>query len=121
MRSLIASRIIYPKSAGAMHEKILIKIPDGLDFADLKLARDPHTGAVEFEWAPIERVCKASELDVALFRDGPEDNISGLIVAWHFEHRADGGATDAVAEDLILETLAEDARGGGISHPPGRA
>lgn len=101
--------------------QIKIKIPIGLDFADLKLARHPSTGAVEFDWEPIERVCAASGLDIALFRNGPEDNVSTLIVAWYAEHRARGGAPDPTQDDLIYEMLAEDARGGGISHGPGRA
>lgn len=103
-----------------MTTKLRIVIPDGLDFAALKLSRDSD-GAVSFDWSPIERICAASGIAIDAFRDGPEDNVSGLVVAWYFEHRARGGTADPVAEDLLLETLAEDARGGGISHPPGQA
>jgi hypothetical protein len=98
-----------------------VAIPDGLDFADLKLTRDPETGAVEFDWGPIERICAASGLDPTLFRAGPEDNVAGLITAWYAEHLRRGGARDAVQDDLIAETIAEDVHGGGVSHKPGRA
>lgn len=97
-----------------------ITIPDDLDFATLKLARDPD-GHVSFDWAPIEALCAVNGLDADVFTEGPEDNVSRLITAWYFAHRQRGGAPDPVQEDLIAETLAENRRGGRISHPPGRA
>ncbi len=102
-------------------EKRTISIPDDLDFSELRLTRDPQTGEIEFDWAPIERICAASGLDVALFRSGPEGNVAGFLTAWYFEHLARGGATDPVQEDLLIEMRAEDERGGGLSHKPGRA
>ena len=45
---------------------VRITIPDDLDYADLKLSRDVVTGGVDFDWAPIERICEASGLDIAL-------------------------------------------------------
>lgn len=97
-----------------------ITIPDGIAFHALKLARDPD-GHVSFAWPPIEAICAASGLDMALFRDGPEDNVAGLIIAWYQQHLAHGGAPDPVAEDLLAEVRAEDRLGGGLSHQPGRA
>lgn len=97
-----------------------IKIPEDVDFADLRYARDPD-GAVSFDWAPIERICKASGLDIALLREGPEDNVAGLIVAWYRAHRAAGGAPDPAMEDLVGEVAIEDARDQGVSLPPGTA
>jgi len=38
-----------------------------------------------------------------MFRDAPEDNVSGLIVSWYQVHRQHGGEPDPVAEDLIAE------------------
>lgn len=97
-----------------------ITIPDGVRFADLRLARDPD-GHVSFDWRPVEIICAASGLDVEIFRAGPEDNVASLLVAWYAAARAEGEPPDPVQDDLIAETLLEDARGGGISHPPGRA
>lgn len=96
-------------------------IPDGIRFADLKLARNPDTGAVSFDWAPIERICAASNLPIKALREGPEDNVSGLIVSWYMAHRQAGGDADPVADDLIAEALAEDKAGQQFSHQPGRA
>ena len=98
----------------------MITIPDGVEFADLRLQRDPD-GAVSFDWAPIERICAASGLAVTVLREGPEDNVAGLIMRWYGVRRAAGGAPDPVQEDLIAETLIEDAAGQPYSLPPGRA
>lgn len=97
-----------------------ITIPAGVRFADLKLGRAPD-GHVSFSWAPIEAICAASSIDVAGLRDGPEDNVSALIVAWYDAARAAGEPADATADDLIAETLAEERIGQTVSLPPGRA
>lgn len=100
---------------------IKIAIPEGLDFADLKLRRVPETGEVEFDWDPIERICEASGVEIEIFRDSDEGNVAGLITQWYAEHRARGGNPDPVQEDIIAETMVEDSIGGGVSHEPGRA
>lgn len=101
--------------------KVSAVIPDGIRFADLKLARNPDTGAVSFDWAPIERICEASNLPIDVLRDGPEDNVAGLIVSWYAAHRQSGGAADPVADDLIAEAVAEEKSGQQFSHQPGQA
>lgn len=97
-----------------------ISIPDGIDFADLKLTRDAD-GHVSFDWTPITRICEASGVAPELFRDGPEDNVAGLIVTWYRHHIDAGGTPDATAEDLLSEVRIEDAAGQGFSLQPGRA
>ncbi len=99
---------------------IRLVIPTSVDFSALRLARGAD-GQVAFDWGPIEAICAASGLDVTLFRETGESNVVGLIVAWYAEHRRRGGAPDAIADDLITETVIEDALGEGLSHPPGRA
>lgn len=97
-----------------------VLVPDDVEFENLHLTRDAD-GAVSFDWAPIERICEASGISVDVLKDGPEDNVSGLIVTWYSEHRRHGGAPDAVAEDLLAEVKAEDAADQRVSHKPGRA
>jgi len=97
-----------------------VAIPEGLDFADLHLAREAD-GGVSFDWSVIERICAASSLPVELLRDGPEDNVVGLILGWYEAHRQRGGAPDPIVEDLESERVAEDAAGQYASHAPGRA
>ena len=99
---------------------LTIQVPDDLEFSALKLARDAD-GMVSFDWRPIETICEASGIDIAIFRQAPEDNIASLLTAWYVEHRRRGGAPDLVQEDLIAEAAIEDSRGGGVSHAPGRA
>ncbi|ELQ8318149.1 hypothetical protein B382_19830 [Stutzerimonas stutzeri B1SMN1] len=97
-----------------------VAIPDDLSFSDLQLTREPD-GSVSFNWWVVERICAASGLPVEILRDGPEDNVCGLIVGWYQLHRQHGGEADPVAEDLESERVAEDAAGQYASHAPGRA
>ncbi len=97
-----------------------VAIPDDIEFSSLRLARDAD-GAVSFDWGVIERICRANNLPVELLREGPEDNVAGLLIDWYSAHRAAGGAPDPVIEDLVAEAAAEDAAGQPYSHAPGRA
>jgi len=99
---------------------VRITIPDDVTFADLHMTRDPQTGDVSFDWSPIEAICAASDLDVALLRES-EDNLAALVTAWYAEHLAHGGARDPVQDELIEEALIEGAHGETVSHKPGRA
>ena len=101
-------------------QSLKITIPSDLDFSALQLARDA-SGTVSFDWTPIERICAASGIDLAVFSDSAEDNVAGLVVAWYAEHRQRGGTPDAVAEDLISDMQVDYERCGGISHQPGRS
>lgn len=94
-----------------------LAIPGGVEFSHLCLARGAD-GAVSFNWTPIERICAASGMPVELLRDGPEDNVGGLIMSWYRAHRDSGGPLDPVAEDLIAEVEAEEAAGQAYSHQP---
>lgn len=93
---------------------VRIQIPDNLDFASLKLSRNPITLDVSFDWAPIEEICKLSNIDIAFFKEQDEDNIASLINAWYVEHRQRGGAPDPVQEQLLAEVEAEFAAGGQV-------
>lgn len=43
------------------------------------------------------------------------------MIAWYLAHLAQGGARDAVADELIAETAAEETAGQHYSLPPGKA
>lgn len=107
------------RAMNAHHFAIIF--PDGLRFPDLKLARDARTGDVSFDWRPIEAICDASGVDVAIFKEGLEDNLAGLLTTWYRHHLACGGDPDPVYADLIGEVVAEDAAGQHFSHASGRA
>lgn len=103
-----------------MQQATKICIPEGVRYADLKLAREAD-GDLSFDWAPIERICDASGLDIEFFKSGPEDHVCQLITHWYNAHVAAGGERDPVSDDLITEMLIEDAHGQHTSHQPGRA
>lgn len=100
---------------------IAIGIPAGMKFSDLKLARDPRSGDVSFDASVIARICEANGLPADYFMVRAEDVLSGLLTSWYRAHIASGGQPDPVQEDLIAEVRAEDERGAGLSHQPGRA
>ncbi|MDD2664399.1 MAG: hypothetical protein PHD19_11665 [Dechloromonas sp.] len=88
-----------------------ISIPAGVVFSDLKLQRDPVTQALRFDWAPIEAVCAASGLDVAIFKESDEGNVIELLLNWYGFNLASGGPRDAVMEQVVAEVEAEAVAG----------
>lgn len=94
-------------------------IPGEVDFEDLHLSRD-HDGELTFDWEPIEKICELSAVDIELFREGDTNALMGFILAWYQAHRAQGGPADAVAEELMSETL-ETWHEGRFVFPPGHA
>jgi hypothetical protein len=80
-----------------------VTIPDGVEFAQLRLSRDVANGRVRFNMAPIAAICEASDLDLTELVDGPQPLVVPLIAAWYRAHISEGGAPDAVQEDLLEE------------------
>ncbi|WP_043458855.1 hypothetical protein, partial [Azohydromonas australica] len=101
--------------------QLRVTIPDGIEFADLRLSRDVGDGQVRFKMAPIEAICEASDLDLGEILQGPQPLVGLLIAAWYAAHLERGGAPDPVQEDLMEETRLEEEHGGGFSYPPGHA
>jgi len=112
--------IIERVERGMENFAVTVVVPEGLDFAELRLGQQSD-GGVTFDWEPVKRICEASGMPWELLRDGPEDNVSALLVAWYSAHRAAGGDTDPVAESLIAEVQAEDAARQRYSFEPGHA
>ena len=114
--------IVQRVEAQPMDKITPISIPQGMTFADLRLARDPKTGDVSFDTAIIERIEQESGLPAGFFMGQPEDAMASLITTWYAAHLEAGGERDPVADDLIAEVRAEDAAGQQhYSHNPGRA
>ncbi|MDB5772667.1 MAG: hypothetical protein JWM42_3041 [Burkholderia sp.] len=82
-------------------------IPSDVHFSDLRLARDPETRDLSFEWEPLEHICEASGIEFAQLLQEHEDFMAELIVAWYDAHRRSGGEPDPVQEQLIAEAIAE--------------
>jgi hypothetical protein len=103
-----------------MKKTFTIGIPETLRFADLKLKRHQN-GDLSFDWEPILALCEQNKIDPEIMRSGPEDNVSGLIVAWYGAHIDAGGAIDPVAHEIMLEVMGEELAGQKFSYPPGAA
>lgn len=113
--------IVKRVEAQPMKQITHISIPHGMAFSDLRLARDAQTGDVSFDTAIIERIEADSGLPAGFFMDQDEDALASMLTGWYAAHRAAGGASDPVAEDLLAEVRAEDAAGQPYSYNPGRA
>ena len=94
-----------------MTQKTYIVIPDEVHFADLNLTRDPVTSIVEFDMAPLERICEANDLDINMFTGDGDNKVGGLFNAWYRAHREGGGVPDPVQEQLIAEVAAVEEFG----------
>lgn len=101
--------------------QLRVTIPNGIEFADLRLSRNTDDGLVHFAMEPIEAICKASALDLAEIVQGPRPLVGLLIASWYAAHRKQGGAPDPVQEELWEEARLEMERGGGFTYPPGHA
>jgi hypothetical protein len=106
---------------GTFMRELRVTIPDGVEFADLRLTRDVDDGRVRFSMAPIAAICEASDLDPEELVDGSQPLVVLVIAAWYRAHISEGGAPDPVQEDLLEETRLEMEHGGGFSYPPGHA
>src|SRR5690349_14660724 len=69
--------------------RLRVTIPDGVEFADLRLSRNVDDGFVRFAMAPIEAICEASALDLAEIVHGPNPLVGQLIAAWYEDHLKD--------------------------------
>ncbi|MCW8452597.1 hypothetical protein [Legionella quinlivanii] len=69
-----------------------------------------------FNWEIIEAICKASNIDIAFFRETDEENVVSFIWDWYFQCRKDG-EIDPTMEEIIHEVLIEVQRGQSFSFP----
>jgi hypothetical protein len=92
-----------------------LTIPDGLDFADLALEREPVTGRLLFAPAPLAAMCRCNKLDPAeILAD--EVPSRWLICEWYVAHVTAGGAPDRVAEQILAEVADSPESGTGLEH-----
>jgi hypothetical protein len=98
-----------------------LTIPQGVDFADLHLSRDPEDGSLVFDMAPIQAICEASGIDFDEMVDGAEPLAALFIASWYELHLQRGGKADPVLEDFMEEAWLESRRGSGFKYPPGHA
>jgi hypothetical protein len=79
-----------------------IKIPAGLRFADLALAREPVTKRLLCKTGPLAELVRINNWDPRTLVSG-DDLPAWLIAEWYLAHRLAGGEPDAVAEEILIE------------------
>ncbi len=97
-----------------------VVIPAHLDYSDLQLRRQID-GSVQFNWAPIEIICEASNIDARVLKKDAGHAIATLLIRWYAVHRLRGGALDQVQEELMSDALTEDWGDRQHTFPPGHA
>lgn len=100
--------------------ELVIRIPDGLSFADLQL-RMGEDRRVYFNWEVIDQLCQASNLDPEVFRSSPPENVGNLISYWYAVHLINGGAHDPIQERALSYTETLDWGDRQNEFPPGNA
>jgi len=101
--------------------QLKILLPEDIDFASLRLSRDPLTRQISFESEPIEALCERSGIDPEIFLNGPQSNLAGLLAAWYAEHLRSGGQRDPVADQIFIEAITEAQYGAARVQPGGVA
>lgn len=90
----------HSRNRHEMSTAVKLVIPAHLRFADLDLTRSETTGSVTFNWEPIEAICQASNQDIAMLMEGPEENVAGLLVIWYELALSRGEPTNQVQEQI---------------------
>lgn len=85
-----------------MKKEIKIQVPRNLDFAELGLWHDDATGKITFSQSVILKLAEHNGISSDLLT---LDNVSGLIVAWYFNHVENGGDKDLAAEKMIAAVV----------------
>ncbi|MBB1077495.1 hypothetical protein HUU62_24130 [Rhodoferax sp. 4810] len=88
---------------------LTLKLPEGYDFADLKLRRCADD-AIDLDMDLVKRICKINGLDFDKVCQNPGPVVSSILTVWYKTHLAEGGAPDAVMEQLKTPQRAQPAR-----------
>ena len=78
---------------------LTLKLPEGYSFADLKVRRCDDDG-IDLDMDLVKRVCRINGLDFDKVLQNPGPVISSILTVWYKSHLAQGGAPDALMEEL---------------------
>ena len=78
---------------------LTLKLPDGYSFADLKLRRYA-ADAIDLDMGLFKLVCTLNGMDFDRVLQNPGPVVTSVLTVWYKRHLADGGAPDALMEDL---------------------
>jgi len=78
---------------------LTLKLPEGYSFADLKLRRCADD-AIDLDMDLVKLVCKINTLDFDKVLQNPGPVVTSILTVWYKSHLAEGGAPDALMEEL---------------------
>jgi hypothetical protein len=78
---------------------LTLKLPEGYSFADLKLRRCA-ADAIDLDMDLFKLVCTLNGMDFDRVLQNPGPVVTSVLTVWYKRHLADGGAPDALMEDL---------------------
>jgi hypothetical protein len=78
---------------------LTLKLPEGATFADLKLRRCDDA-AIDLDMDIVRRICSINDLDFEKVLQNPGPVITTILTVWYKTHLAEGGAPDALMEEL---------------------
>ena len=78
---------------------LTLKLPEGYCFADLKLRRYA-ADAIDLDMDLFKLVCTLNGMDFDRVLQNPGPVVTSVLTVWYKRHLADGGAPDALMEDL---------------------
>ena len=78
---------------------LTLKLPAGYSFADLKLRRYA-IDAIDLDMDLFKLVCTLNGMDFDRVLQNPGPVVTSVLAVWYKSHLADGGAPDALMEEL---------------------
>ncbi len=83
---------------------LTLKLPEGYTFADLKLRRCADD-AIDLDMDLVQRICGINGLDFEKVCQNPGPVVTSILTVWYKTHLAEGGAPDALMEQLKTARL----------------
>lgn len=78
---------------------LTLKLPEGYAFSDLKLRRCADD-AIDLDMDLVRLICTINGLDFDKVCQNPGPVVTSILTVWYKRHLADGGAPDALMEEL---------------------
>ena len=78
---------------------ITLKLPEGYSFSDLKVRRCDDD-AIDLDMDLVKLVCKINDLSFEKVLQIPGPVVTSILSVWYKNHLAQGGAPDALMEEL---------------------
>jgi hypothetical protein len=78
---------------------LILKLPEGFAFADLKLRRCDDD-AIDLDMDLVKVICKLNGLDFEKVFENPGPVVTTIMTVWYKRHLAEGGRPDVLMEAL---------------------